>query len=309
MRKVIGVGETILDIIFKNNQPHIALPGGSVFNGFITLSRLEIPVVFISELGNDKVGDIVCQFMQENHLSTDYVDRFPDGKSHVSLAFLNDKQNAEYLFYKNYPNQRLEVSLPVINNDDIFIFGSYYALNPALRDKIVELLDYARERKAIIYYDPNFRSAHASETIRLIPTVLDNLEYADIVRGSDEDFINLFGKPDMKYVYKERISYYCRNLITTHGHDGVKLFSDNFEEHFDSPSITPISTIGAGDAFNAGLIYGLLKYDIRRDDLAVLNKLQWEKLIRCGIDMATEVCLSDENYISKKFASIYREQS
>ena len=33
MRKVIGIGETILDIIFKNDQPHTAVPGGSVFNG------------------------------------------------------------------------------------------------------------------------------------------------------------------------------------------------------------------------------------------------------------------------------------
>ncbi|MCD7937105.1 MAG: carbohydrate kinase, partial [Tannerellaceae bacterium] len=33
MRKVIGIGETILDIIFSNNQPYKAVPGGSVFNG------------------------------------------------------------------------------------------------------------------------------------------------------------------------------------------------------------------------------------------------------------------------------------
>ncbi len=29
MRKVIGIGETVLDIIFKNNQPDTAAPGGS----------------------------------------------------------------------------------------------------------------------------------------------------------------------------------------------------------------------------------------------------------------------------------------
>lgn len=32
MRKVIGIGETILDIIFRNNRPHTAVPGGSTFN-------------------------------------------------------------------------------------------------------------------------------------------------------------------------------------------------------------------------------------------------------------------------------------
>ena len=37
MRKVIGIGETILDIIFRNNRPHTAVPGGSTFNGLISL--------------------------------------------------------------------------------------------------------------------------------------------------------------------------------------------------------------------------------------------------------------------------------
>ena len=37
MRKVIGIGETVLDIIFKNGQPIGAVPGGSVFNGVISL--------------------------------------------------------------------------------------------------------------------------------------------------------------------------------------------------------------------------------------------------------------------------------
>ena len=39
MRRVIGIGETILDILFKNNQPTAAVPGGSVFNGLVSLGR------------------------------------------------------------------------------------------------------------------------------------------------------------------------------------------------------------------------------------------------------------------------------
>lgn len=143
MRKVIGIGETILDIIFKNNQPHTAVPGGSTFNGLISLGRLGVPVSFISEVGNDRVGDIIRDFMMENNLSTRYVDRFPDGKSPISLAFLDDDSNANYTFYKEYPKQRLDVPLPEINEDDIFIYGSYYSLNPALRGRMVEFLNYA----------------------------------------------------------------------------------------------------------------------------------------------------------------------
>ena len=309
MRKVFGIGETILDIIFRNDQPQKAVPGGSVFNGLISLGRLNVPVSFISELGNDRVGDMIRDFMEDNHITTEFVDRFPDGKSPISLAFLDDDKNANYIFYKDYPAQRLEVPLPKIEKDDIFVFGSYYSLNPVLRTRMVEFLQYAQERKAIIYYDHNFRKAHAHEAIRLMPTVLENLEFADIVRGSDEDFQNLYGKSDAQEVYKEHIQFYCDRFLTTHGANGVNLHTRNFTRHFDSPQIQPLSTIGAGDNFNAGIIYGLLKYDVRHADLPSLDQDTWRKIIRCGMDLASEVCQSYDNYISKEFAAKYVSQS
>ena len=309
MRKVFGIGETILDIIFRNDQPQKAVPGGSVFNGLISLGRLNVPVSFISELGNDRVGDMIRDFMEDNHITTEFVDRFPDGKSPISLAFLDDDKNANYIFYKDYPAQRLEVPLPKIEKDDIFVFGSYYSLNPVLRTRMVEFLQYAQERKAIIYYDPNFRKAHAHEAIRLMPTVLENLEFADIVRGSDEDFQNLYGKSDAQKVYKEHIQFYCDRFLTTHGANGVNLHTRNFTRHFDSPQIQPLSTIGAGDNFNAGIIYGLLKYDVRHADLPSLDQDTWGKIIRCGMDLASEVCLSYDIYVSKEFAAKYVSQS
>lgn len=309
MRKVFGIGETILDIIFRNDQPQKAVPGGSVFNGLISLGRLNVPVSFISELGNDRVGDMIRDFMEDNHITTEFVDRFPDGKSPISLAFLDDDKNANYIFYKDYPAQRLEVPLPKIEKDDIFVFGSYYSLNPVLRTRMVEFLQYAQERKAIIYYDPNFRKAHAHEAIRLMPTVLENLEFADIVRGSDEDFQNLYGKSDAQEVYKEHIQFYCDRFLTTHGANGVNLHTRNFTRHFDSPQIQPLSTIGAGDNFNAGIIYGLLKYDVRHADLPSLDQDTWRKIIRCGMDLASEVYQSYDNYISKEFAAKYVSQS
>ena len=305
MRSVFGIGETILDIIFKEEQPYKAVPGGSVFNGLVSLGRLQVPVTFISEIGEDQVGDLILRFMEQNHISTQYIDRFPDGKSPVSLAFLDANRNAKYAFYKDYPTQRLEVPFPRIEADDIFIIGSYYALNPALRPRMVEFLQYAHERKAIIYYDLNFRKAHAHEAIRLMPTVLENLEYADIVRGSDEDFLNLFGEQAGDRVYADHIQFYCDRLITTYGAKGVDLYTSRFKQHYDALAIEPQSTIGAGDNFNAGLIFGLLKEDVRLKDLADLTPDSWERIIQHGMALAGEVCQSYDNYISTDFASCY----
>ena len=130
-----------MDIIFRNEQPSAAVPGGSVFNGIVSLSRTGVPVCFISETGNDHVGDTILRFMRDNHISTEHVNVFPDGKSPVSLAFLNDNSDAEYIFYKDYPKQRLDIIYPELKEDDIVVIGSYYALNPVLREKVLAYLD------------------------------------------------------------------------------------------------------------------------------------------------------------------------
>ena len=66
MRKVIGIGETILDILFRNNQAATSVPGGSTFNSMISLGRVGVPSCFLSEIGDDKVGSIVRSFLKDN---------------------------------------------------------------------------------------------------------------------------------------------------------------------------------------------------------------------------------------------------
>lgn len=306
MRKVIGIGETILDIIFQNEQPTAAVPGGSVFNGIISLGRMNVDVCFISEIGNDRVGNIIKRFMEENNVSTKHINIFPDGKSPVSLAFLNDRNDAEYLFYKDYPKQRLDIVYPSINEDDILIFGSFYALNPVLRDKMIELLDYARERRAIVYYDPNFRSTHIYEAMKLTPAIIENLEYADIVRGSDEDFVNMYNLDDVEKIYKNKIQFYCPNFICTSGNKSIALRTKGVTKDYTVNPIQAVSTIGAGDNFNAGIIYGLLKYNIGYHDLNTLSEEMWDKIVQCGKDFSAEVCKSYSNSISSEFAKNYK---
>ena len=97
MRKVIGIGETVLDIIFKNGKPIEAVPGGSSFNAVISLGRAGVNTSFISEAGNDRIGEYVIEFLRENGVNADNVSIFPDSKSPLSLAFLDENNNADYI--------------------------------------------------------------------------------------------------------------------------------------------------------------------------------------------------------------------
>ena len=306
MRKVIGIGETILDIIFKNGQPTAAVPGGSVFNGIISLGRLGVNVAIISETGNDRVGNMIIDFMKENGVDSSGVAQYHNGVSAISLAWLNDNNDAEYMFYKDYPAARLEVSWPVIEPDDIVMMGSYFVLNPVLRPKVREFLEYARNNGALIYYDFNFRSSHKDEAIKIYADMLENLEYTDIVRGSVEDLENLFGISDPDRIYKREIEFYCKNFLCTDAGGDIRLITPSVQKNFKVEKIDTVSTIGAGDNFNAGVIYGLIKYDVRRENLKEIDEQTWDKIIKCGKDLAANVCQTFDNSISKEFAEKYR---
>ena len=86
------------------------------------------------------------------------------------------------------------------------------------------------------------------------------------------------------------------------------LLSPSVRKRFPVKNVPTVSTIGAGDNFNAGILYGLVKYDIRRDDLDTLSEETWTKVVQCGIDFATEVCQSFDNSISKEFAERYKNE-
>ena len=309
MRKVIGIGETVLDIIFRNEQPISAIPGGSTFNAIISLGRSGIETGFISETGNDRVGRNIIQFLRDNGCKAECVNVYPGSKSPLSLAFLNEQNDAEYVFYKDHPHDRLDFNYPDIQPDDIVLFGSYYALNDVIRPQVKGFLDYAHERGAILYYDVNFRASHQHEVMKITPNLLENFELADIVRGSAEDFEVLFKKRDAEAIYRSQIAFYTKKFIYTQGADAIHLFADNgFHKEYPVAQMETVSTIGAGDNFNAGFLYGLIKNQITRDDMEHgLSEEQWNAVIGCAQLFSAEACSTLNNYVSPEFG-VQRQQ-
>lgn len=310
MRKVIGIGETVLDIIFKNDMPIGAVPGGSSYNAIISLGRSGVGTTFISEAGNDRVGDKIIHFLKENGVNADNINVFPDSKSPISLAFLDDRNDAEYIFYKDHPHDQLDFVFPDVQEDDIVLFGSYYAVNPVIRPQVVGFLDYARQHGAIIYYDVNFRPSHKDDVMKVTPNLLENLDYADIVRGSYDDFKVLYKMDDPDKVYNAEISFYCKRFIYTNGANPVELRADNdMKKSYPVLETDTVSTIGAGDNFNAGFIYGLLKCGIMREDLEKgLTEEQWDHIIDCAQRFSAECCKDIYNYVSVDFGKKMKKE-
>ncbi len=305
MRKIYTIGETVLDILFKDQLPFTAKAGGACLNSAVTLGRLNLPVYFLGEYGMDEVGNIIDAFLKKNNVSTRYVYRYYDGKSTLALAFLNENNDASYDFYKIYPDKRLDVKFPAIAQDDIVLFGSIYAITLEVRFKLLEFIREANKKKAIVIYDPNFRKHHLRELPKLRPLIMENMSLANIVRGSNEDFSFILGADDADDAYAE-VGRHCKNLLYTANKTGVFVRTERYGLTCPVIALDPVSTIGAGDNFNAGIAYSLFRNNISYDDLLTLPETTWKEIVATAVEFATHVCMSYDNYISDEFASSYK---
>lgn len=308
MRKIVGIGETVLDIIFRDDQPSAAIPGGSTFNAMISLGRTAArdfpgtPVLMVTETGDDHVGDIVTSFMEENGVSTAAVTRNRGSQTHISLAFLDDDNNARYEFYKDHGSASLQAEKVTglsFDKEDLVLFGSYFAINPRIRNYTRMLLQQAHGAGAVLYYDINFRKNHIADLPDTLGNIIENCTLSDVVRGSDEDFGYLFGTTDPVEIYERHISHLCPTFICTCGSGPVHVFAGGRHLTFPVPPVETVSTIGAGDNFNAGFLYAMLALGIGKETL--ITESCWKDVAGIAGQFSAEVCRSMFNYVGREF--------
>ena len=264
IHRVIGIGETVLDILFKNDQPQKAVPGGSTFNSIVSLGRAGVPCAMVTETGGDHIGDMICRFLEDNGVSPEYVCRHKGTKSHITLAFLNEHNDAQYEFYKDHATDLLDNRLPEVRKEDVVLFGSFFAINPVIRPVVGAFLRGAKAAGAWLYYDVNFRKNHIVDLPDVGKYIEENMQLANVVRGSMEDFDYLYNLQDPDAIYR-RVSRYCNRLILTDGARMIRIYTPEGCSAYPVQRIETVSTVGAGDNFNAGYIYAKMQ---GIDDLA-----------------------------------------
>ena len=146
--------------------------------------------------------------------------------------------------------------------------------------------------------------------MRLTPNILENFEYADIVRGSREDFNVMYRMDTPDKVYNSQVSFYCKKFVYTDGAAAVELRGDGgLRKSYPVEPTATVSTIGAGDNFNAGLVYGLVKYGVTREMMdGPLGEDTWDNIIRCAMAFSANCCKSINNSIDKAFGEAMKEE-
>ena len=327
MARIIGIGETVLDILFKNDQPQAAIPGGSTFNSIISLGRAGMDCYIVTETGDDHIGDLTCNYLQRNGVRDTFVSRQQGMKSHLSLAFLNQQNDAQYVFYKDHASVRMQARELHCQPDDAVLFGSFFSINPTIRPAVKTMLQEAHDAGATLYYDINFRKPHIADLPQVYDAIMENMALSSIVRASTEDLLTLFGtdhcplwqqenglqlaktlciadlgstdaaivEQAVSRLYQGLIRHYCQRFICTTGSGAVYLCTPQFYQTFTVNKIPTVSTVGAGDNFNAGFLYGLVKNGL---NISELTEHDWATCIEMGKRFAQDVCQSYENSIS-----------
>lgn len=295
---ILGVGETVLDIIFRSSQPLAAIPAGSAFNAIISLGRYfhgREDVAMLCQVGDDRVGRLTRDYLRANHVSDRFVTTAPGMKSHLSLAFLNRDNDAEYSFYKDHlawssldDLLRQGLVLPTFSADDVLLLSSFFAVNPHTWPLVSRILDDAKRAGAFIYYDINFRPAHARDLDLVRDHIRTIASLASVVRASDEDLTTIGFTPA------------CRNLIITRGAGQVEVRVPGLPARlYDVPTIDTVSTVGAGDNFNAGYIAGYIttSVDHHRASAPSSADNKEDESIRLALRFAQNVCRQLANSI------------
>ncbi|NOU59012.1 PfkB family carbohydrate kinase [Marinifilum caeruleilacunae] len=306
MRKVYTIGDCVLDLFFEGDKPVEARPGGSFLNSSVSLGRLGVSVSLISELGVDRVGNQIIRFLEENSVDASNISRFTDTNSNLALAFLDQEKNADYSFYKTRKGLKSCITFPdMVKQDDIVLFGSFLAIKKEFRTDLLPFLKACKKKGAIIIYDPNFRAQHLPLLNDVLPYIRENMALADIVKGSDEDFKLLSQTENATGAHQWLSEFSPALLVYTANKNGVSVFTGK-EYFFEVPQIQPVSTVGAGDTFNAAIAYFLISSGVSKSILQNLSEQKVAKMVQLAIAFSQHVCMGYDNFLSTDFVKVYK---
>jgi fructokinase len=286
------VGETVLDIIFKQAQPHTVRVGGSALNTAVSLATLGNALSFISEIGSDHVGDMCIDFLQSRGIDISLLQRYESRQTAIALAFLNEENNASYQFYKDETPQ-CECSVPQFRRGDFVLVASSFALKERNRAFLQNLFFAAHQSGATIFYDPNMRRAmhpHLPE----YRAFRENCENATIVRCSDDDCVHIWGHCNTALIYKELQICGVQLFVCTYSSEKVEVFAPSGTYSFNVSKIPTVSTVGAGDTFNAALLHSI---HAAHTDIRELSEGFYAQALPFAIHCAGRVCQSFDNYL------------
>lgn len=291
MWDVICLGEALIDFVSTAPVKSVAdapafvpAAGGAPANVAVALARLGVKTGFVGKVGDDPFGRHLARTFAENGVDTTCL--LLDTTARTALAFvaLDEVGHPDFVFFR-HPSadmllRREDLDPDYITGARALHTGSIILTAEPSRSTVVEAMRLARAADRLVCLDPNVRLSlwHGEEELRQV--ILPLLSLADVVKLSEEDLATLVGVGDAAAGSAKVLEHGAKLVVVTLGKDGC--FCRNARVAFGVPGyrVPVVDTTGAGDAFAAGLLAGLLSSNAPRSELSALGEDDLRPLLR-----------------------------
>lgn len=254
---IAGIGEVLFDIVGDTE-----ILGGAPVNFAFHAKQLGGAGYAISTIGQDERGKRILAEMERRQLSTEFISILDGYDTGFVEAQLDSRGVATYLFPADIAWDHLHVNaraMQMAANLDAICFGTLAQRTRASRSAITKFLE-ATSDQCLKVFDVNLRQQfYSAEILR------DSCMLADVVKVNDEELQIMAPLFHLKGSVKEQLArlvtlFGLRLAVLTRGERGSLLVSSEQSSDYEGMPLDELAdTIGAGDAFTAATVFGLLQ--------------------------------------------------
>ncbi len=284
MAELVAMGELLIDFVptvtgqgLADAEAFKKAAGGAPANVAVGVARLGVPSAFMGMVGEDGFGHFLAGTLDEAGVDVSPL-RFTTA-ARTALAFVSLRADGEreFLFYRSPSADMLfapeDVDEAAIAAARAFHFGSISLIAEPARAGTLHAVALARRHGRLVTYDPNLRLALWPSEDAARDGMRQGLAEADIVKIGEEELEFLTGHHDplkaARSLWHERLQL----VAITRGSAGCWWLTPDGQGEVPGFKVTAVDTTGAGDAFMAGLIAGLLAEPAVPKDPAKLDAI------------------------------------
>ncbi len=259
---LLSCGDALIDFLpvksADGRDAAAPVVGGSCLNIAVGMARLGAPAGFVGGISTDLFGRMIADHASASGVDLRYATR---GDHQTTLAFVRHVAGEpQYAFYDEATASRnwryQHGSIPFDEIEAIHV-GSTTLTNESGAAEALAMVEDARA-SVTIAFDPNCRPNLVRDRSRYVDQMDGFAARADIVRMSDVDFEFLYGGSDHAGKATSLLGAGTSLVIITRGIKGAEAWhSQAGLVDVTAPAVDVVDTVGAGDSFQAALLFGL----------------------------------------------------
>jgi len=266
---VITCGEVLVDFFATEVGVDLAeatrftkAPGGAPANVAVGLSRLGHSAGFLGQVGDDAFGHFLADVLTQNGVDVRGLHFSTEARTGLAFVSLRADGERDFTFYRHgsaamhWHVEDLDPSY--LAQARVFHYGSISLIQDPARTTTLTAVHTAAENSALLSYDPNLRLALWPSPAAARDGMREGWRQAHVIKISEEELRFLSDVPGLEGAARGLWHERLRLLAVTQGEHGCTYFTRNSYGHLPAFTIRPRDTTGAGDAFVAGMLSGLL---------------------------------------------------